>query len=96
MRLQNYLAMPHVFQMFQKHPSTRTCFREYGKFIKDVTSGKPIETEMQIVNGKGIFEDTPLKFESYKVSFSKEEVPQSMTLLIIATKTNGIGSITAI
>lgn len=75
MRLQNYLAMPHVFQMFQKHPSTWTCFREYGKFIKDVTSGKPIETEMQIVNGKGIIEDTPLKFESYKISFSKEEVP---------------------
>jgi len=73
-RLQNYLAMPHVFQMFQKHPSTRTCFREYGKFIRDVTSGKAIETEMQIVNGRGIMEDTPLKIESYHISFTEEEV----------------------
>ena len=75
-RLQNYLAMPHVFQMFQKHPSTKTSFREYAKFITEVTNGKPIKTEAQIVNGKGIIEDAPLSFESYQISFTKDEVLQ--------------------
>jgi acetyl esterase/lipase len=73
-RLQNYLAMPHVFQMFLKHPSPKTSFREFAKFITEVTSGKSIETEFQIINGKGIIEGEPLQIETYQISFTKEEV----------------------
>ena len=92
-RLQNYLAMQHVFQMFLKHPSPKTCFREFAKFITDVTSGKSIETEFQIVNGKGIIEDEPLQIETYQISFTKEEVLLSLMLLTTVTETNGIRSI---
>jgi len=81
-RLQNYLAMPHVFQIFLKHPSTKASFRECSKFINDVTSGKTIETEFQFLKGKGIIEDTPLKVETYQISFTKEEV---LVLLIFLT-----------
>ena len=94
MRLQNYLAMPHVFQMFLKHPSPKTCFREFAKFITDVTSGKTIETTFQIVNGKGIIEDEPLQIETYQISFTKEEVLLSLILLTTVTETNGIRSST--
>jgi acetyl esterase/lipase len=73
-RLQNYIAMPHVFQIFQKHPSTHTSFREYAKFITEVTSGKPIESQMSIVNGKGVIEEQPLNLEQYPTSYSKKEV----------------------
>jgi hypothetical protein len=73
-RLQNYIAMPHVFQLFPKHPSTHTSFREYAKFIKEVTSGQPIETQMSIVNGKGVIEEQPLNLEQYPTSYTKEEV----------------------
>ena len=76
-RLQNYLAMPHVFQIFDKHPCTRTCFREYAKFIDDVTSGNIIETQMNIFNGKGIIQDEPLDLEQYPITFTREEVHQS-------------------
>jgi len=93
-RLQSYLAMPHIFPMFQKHPSTKTCFRQYAKFIREVTSGESIETEMQIVNGKGIIEAAPLEFESYQISFTKEEVFPNLMLVTAAIETNGIGSIT--
>src|SRR5271170_1025102 len=95
-RLQNYLAMPHVFQMFLKHPSTKTCFREFAKFINDVTNGKSIETEFQIVNGRGIIEDVPLKIEGYQISFTTEEVLLFLMLLTTVTETNGIRSITTI
>jgi hypothetical protein len=75
-RLQNYKSMPHVFQIFQKHPSTETCFREYARFIKDVTDtgGNGIETELRYVNGKGQVEETALDLEKYNVGFTKEEV----------------------
>jgi hypothetical protein len=66
--------MPHVFQIFQKHPSTETCFREYARFIKDVTSGKGIETEMRYVDGKGGIEESELDLEKFGVGFTKEEV----------------------
>src|SRR5579859_6427601 len=73
-RLQNYKSMPHVFQIFQKHPSTETCFREYSRFIKDVTSEKGIETEMRYVNGRGRIEESELDLEKFNVGFTKEEV----------------------
>ena len=73
-RLQNYIAMPHVFQIFQKHPSTHASFREYAKFIKEVTSGKAIESEMRIVSGKGVIEEQPLNFGQYPTSYTKEQV----------------------
>jgi hypothetical protein len=78
-RLQNYLAMPHVFQIFHTHPSTQTSFQQYGRFIKEVTSGKSIQTQMQIVNGKGILEDHQLDLKQYPISFTKEEVRHAET-----------------
>ena len=66
--------MPHVFQIFEKHPSTYTVFREYARFIKEVTGGKIIETEMKIVDGKGIIQEDPLDLEQYPVLFTKDEV----------------------
>ena len=66
--------MPHVFQIFRKHPSTETSFREYSRFIKDVTSGKGTETEMRYVDGKGRVEATELDLEKFNVGFTKEEV----------------------
>lgn len=67
--------MPHVFQIFANHPSTETCFREYARFIKDVTTvGKGIESELRYVNGKGQIETTELDLEKYNVGFTKEEV----------------------
>ena len=73
-RLQNYIGMPHVFQVFQKHPSTHASFREYAKFITEVTSGKPIETQMSFVNGKGVIEERSLNLEEYPTSYTKDEV----------------------
>ena len=74
MRLQNYKSMPHVFPMFPKHPSTNTCYKEWARFINEVTSGEKIETALQMVNGKGIIENTPLDLERYHVGFTKEQV----------------------
>src|SRR5579859_7027900 len=74
-RLQNYKSMPHVFKIFLKHPSTETCFREYARFIQDVTTSKGgIETELRFVNGKGVIETTKMDLDKYKVGFTKEEV----------------------
>ena len=73
-RLQDYLAMPHVFQIFQKHPCTRKSFQEFARFIKEVTNGEVIQTDMKIINGKGIMEEKQLNLEQYPVTFTKEEV----------------------
>jgi hypothetical protein len=94
-RLQNYKSMPHVFQIFSRHPSTKTCFNEYGKFISNVTSGKAIETRFEMVNGKGVIEEEPLDLSQYQVSFSKEEVSSILAQLIVAYEENGIRSNTA-
>jgi hypothetical protein len=93
-RLQNYLAMPHVFQIFEKHPSTHTVYLEYARFIKEVTNGKIIETEMRIVNGKGMIQDGPLDLKQYPVTFTKEEVFQYSTHLISVTRANANRGIT--
>jgi hypothetical protein len=66
--------MPHAFVMFEKHPSTETCYKELAKFAKDVTSGRNVETRMEIVNGKGVIQDQPLDVETYPIAISKPEV----------------------
>jgi hypothetical protein len=73
-RLKNYMSMPHVFQMFRTHPSVKMSYREFAKFIKEVTNGNPIETQMSLVNVKGITEKESLNLEKYSVTFTKEEV----------------------
>ena len=77
---QNYLSMPHVFVIFEKHPSTERCYMELGNFTKAVTSGKDIETSMEIINGKGEIEG-PLNIENYPITFSKSEVISPFTIL---------------
>jgi hypothetical protein len=77
---QNYLSMPHVFVIFEKHPSTETCYRELGKFAMAVTTGQNLETRMEIVNGKGKIEQQPLNLQDYPISFSKSEVMLSQFL----------------
>jgi hypothetical protein len=69
-RLQKYLSMPHVFMIFEKHPSTATCYQEMAKFVKAATSGQNIETKMEIINGKGMLEKH-LNFEPPTLSKSQ-------------------------
>ena len=78
--LQNYRSMPHVFVIFEKHPSTETCYNELGKFAKAVTSGQEIKSKLEVVNGKGVIEPQPLNLENYPISFSKAEVTDLLTL----------------
>lgn len=66
--------MPHAWVMFEKHPSTNTCYQELAKFAKAVCAGVGIETRMDIVNGKGQIEQSPLDPKRYPVGFSKSEV----------------------
>ena len=66
--------MPHAWVIFEKHPSTEICYKEIAKFTKAVITGQGIETAMEIVNGKGEIEETPLNVESYPVDFSKPDV----------------------
>jgi hypothetical protein len=73
-RLQNYMSMPHVFQIFRTHPSSNTSFKEFARFIKDATDRKRVETQISFVNGKGIADKDPLDLEKYSVTYSKAEV----------------------
>jgi hypothetical protein len=73
-RLQNYMSMPHVFQMFRTHPSVNTSFKEFARFIKDVTSGKQVQTQISFVNGNGVADKDPLDLEKYSVTYPKAEV----------------------
>jgi hypothetical protein len=73
-RLQNYMSMPHVFQMFRTHPSVNTSFKEFARFIKDVTNGTQVETQISFINGKGVADKHPLDLEKYSVTYSKAEV----------------------
>jgi hypothetical protein len=70
--LQSYLSMPHVFVVFDKHPSTQACYREMAQFVMEVTSGHTIETKMQVVNGKG--EISEMHMNLREPVFSKSEV----------------------
>ena len=74
MHLQKYRSMPHVFVIFENHPSTETCYNELGKFTKSVTTGREMKSRLEVVNGKGIIEDQPLNPENYPISVSKAEV----------------------
>ncbi len=66
--------MPHVFVIFEKHPSTETCYNELGKFAKSVTTGQEMKSKLEVVNGKGMIEAQPLNPENYPISLSKAEV----------------------
>ena len=79
MHLQNYRSMPHVFLMFEMHPSTKTCYTEMIRFVKEVTSGKDIDTRMEIVNGKGEIETT-VDLTNYPIDVSKTQVIQLRSL----------------
>ena len=72
--LQNYRSMPHVFVMFEQHPSTRTCYAEMSKFVKDVVDGKKISTKMEIVNGRGVIEEKTADLVTYPLELSKSMV----------------------
>jgi hypothetical protein len=82
--------MPHAFILFEKHPSTQRCHVELAKFAMEVTTNQPIETHMEMINGKGITEDKPLSLESYPIAFTKAEVFFKFSLLLmIARLQNG-------
>ena len=71
--LQKYQSMPHVFVIFEKHPSTETCYRSLATFTKAVTAGQNVETRLEIVNGKGIIQG-PIDLEKYPIEVSKLQV----------------------
>jgi len=72
-RLQSYLSMPHAFVLFENHPCTIKCYEELAKFIENVTTGKKIDSCLEIVSGKGVIVG-PLDVEKYPVAFSKSQV----------------------
>jgi hypothetical protein len=74
LRLQKYQSMPHVWQMFPKHVASQASFKQFAKFIGEVTDGKSIQTEMRIVNGKGVLQEGTFDLEKYPVQFTREEV----------------------
>jgi hypothetical protein len=76
--LQNYLGMPHVFLIFEKHPSTVKCYEEMAKFIKKVAKGDKVESRMDVVNGKGVIEVQPIDLERYSIDFSKAQVESQL------------------
>lgn len=89
-RLQIYRSMPHTFVLFEKHPSTQKCYVELAKFAKDIITNQPIETGMEMINGKGIIEDQPLSLGSYPIAITKAEVSfKFFLLLMIAHLPNG-------
>ena len=79
-QLQNYLSMPHVFLVFENHPSSKTCYSEVAKFIRAVSSGQKLETRMETVNGRGFIELQPLEMEKFPTTYTKAEVLSEFTL----------------
>ena len=65
--------MPHVFLMFESHPSAKTCYREAVEFINKVTMGQTLNTRMMLINGRGNVKGN-LDLKEYPVYYSKEEV----------------------
>ena len=78
MRLQVYKSMPHVFFLFEEHPCSKTGYSELAKFINAATSDKCMETQLQLVNAKGVVTESPLRSEDYPVSYTKTEVLLSL------------------
>lgn len=52
--LQHYKSMPHVFVIFENHPSTETCYKSLANFANAVVKGEKMETKLEKVDGKGI------------------------------------------
>ena len=73
-RLQLYQSMPHVFPVFENHPSAKTCFAELAKFVKEVTAGEICEARFEVIDGKGHIEKQILDLDKYSINFSKAEV----------------------
>jgi hypothetical protein len=73
--VQNYKSMPHVFLLFDSHPSTRTCYEQIAKFVLDVIGhgGKTITTRMEIINGRGIIESEKTVDQMTYYPFEMEE-----------------------
>jgi hypothetical protein len=63
--VQKYQSMPHVFLLFDTHPSTKTCYEQIAKFAMDVIAGKKIETRMEIIDGRGAIEEATVDLTSY-------------------------------
>jgi len=97
-RLQTYVAMCHVFQMFPHHPCTLASFYELRKFIYEATSGAQIESEMRIVDGQGRIQEDPLDLDKYPITITKEEVHflLSQIYLTIALEAHGSRSLTTL
>ena len=75
MFVQNYKSMPHVFILFDSHPSTRTCYEEIARFVLDVIGGKKITTRMEIVNGRGMIEsEKTVDLMTYPFEMQEKEV----------------------
>jgi hypothetical protein len=72
--LQYYKSMPHTFVMFERHPSTETCYQSLAAFANECMTGK-VETKMERIDGRGVISGTfdPKGFPEY----SKNEVHMS-------------------
>lgn len=65
--------------MFERHPSTETCYQSLGAFANECMTGKA-ETKMERIDGRGVISGTfdPKGFPEY----SKNEVcPSSYSAL---------------
>jgi hypothetical protein len=51
--LQYYKSMPHTFVMFERHPSTETCYQSLAAFANGCVAGK-VETKMERIDGRGV------------------------------------------
>ena len=71
MFVQKYQSMPHVFLLFESHPSTKTCYEQIAKFAVDVTDGKGIETRMEIVDGRGVIEGATVELTTYQIKMDE-------------------------
>jgi hypothetical protein len=71
--LQNYKSMPHVFILFEKLKATATAYETTTTFVGEVSSGKAMETKLEVVNGKGVVEGR-LDSGKYPIQVTKEEV----------------------
>ena len=69
--VQKYQSMPHVFLLFESHPSTKTCYEQIAKFAMDVIQGKEIETRMEIVDGRGVIEEETLDLTTYPIEMDE-------------------------
>jgi hypothetical protein len=63
--------MPHVFLLFESHPSTKTCYEQIAKFAVDVIEGKGIETRMEIVDGRGVIEGATVELTTYQIKMDE-------------------------